>query len=82
MKTEEIENLTIVEINAMIDGWTQRYYDAQDLFIMFSAMPVYNVNCRKPPKYEDFVKNRDKKTGFEDMSYEELLAFASDDEMK
>lgn len=75
--------MTIIEINMMIDGWQQRYYDMQDMFIVYGALPVYQVNCKKPPKYEDFIKDRPtskKKSEFADMTLEELRLFASEDE--
>ena len=82
LKTSEIEELTIREINAMVDGWQQRYYDMQDLFIVFGAIPVYQTQCKNPPKYEDFVKDRPnykKHNDFDGFTLEELRAFAEEE---
>lgn len=79
MTTQQIEESCICEIIMMIDGWKRRYYDLQDLFIMYSAMPVYQVNCKHPPKYEDFVRGRDdRKDLFSDLTIEDIKYLAEE----
>ena len=58
MKTIEIENSCICEITAMLNGWRERFYDYQDLMILYAAPPLISKLTKKPPKYEDFVRNR------------------------
>ena len=60
----------------MAEGWKQRFYDQQDLFIIYSALPVYQVNCKKPPKYEDFIKNRKEKDSLDDLSIDDIKFLA------
>lgn len=80
MKTHEIEDSCICEITAMLNGWRDRFYDYQDLLILYAALPTYQVNCKHPPKYEDFIKNRPgQKDLLEDLSIEELKWLAEEE---
>lgn len=80
LTTNQIEDMCICEINAMADGWRQRFYDQQDLYILYCALPVYQTQCKKPPKYEDFIKNRpDHKDNLDDLSLEDIKYLAEED---
>lgn len=80
LTTSQIEDMCICEINAMADGWRQRFYDRQDLFILYAALPTYQTQCKKPPKYEDFVKGRpDHKDNLDDLSIEDIKYLAEEE---
>ena len=63
----------------LIKGWLHRYYDLQDLFIIHCALPVYQMNMKRPPRFEDIVKGRQKVGSASDFSLEELEYLASEE---
>ena len=63
----------------LIEGWLQRYYDLQDLFIIYCALPVYQMNMKRPPNYDDFIKGRQKASKASDFTIDELEWLASED---
>lgn len=76
---QQIEECCICELIAMMEGWQQRHDDLEDLLIECCAMPVYQMHMgKKAPRFQDLVKRRKKCDDFADMTYEELLAFASE----
>lgn len=76
MTTEQIENACICEIEMMIQGWKQRYKDQQALFVLYSAIPVYNSFSKKKLRFEDFVREEKQIDDFADLGIDELRALA------
>lgn len=59
MTTQQIEDSCICEINAYADGWLQRHCDIEDLFILYGALPTYQVKMgKKAPSYHDMTRGR------------------------
>lgn len=63
----------------LIDGWLQRYCDLQDLFIINCALPVYQMNMKRPPRYEDIVKDRHKGGKAPEFTLDEMEWLASEE---
>lgn len=56
---EQFGNYTIMEIEAMLDGWQRRYDKLEDLFIIFNALPVYRgAYGKKAPSYRKLTSHR------------------------
>ena len=59
MTTEQIESSCICEIDMYAEGWLQRYYDESDLFILYGALPTYQVKLgKRSPTYDSMTRGR------------------------
>ncbi len=78
LTTEQIENLCVCEVEAMLEGWKARYRDMQMLFAAYCAMPVINAFSKKPVTLDDLVKDEGGPDGFGNMTDKELAELAEE----
>ena len=82
MTTKQIEDSCICEIDAYAEGWLQRHYDLEDLFIAYGALPTYQVKMgNKSPTFESMTRGRklQKKNSLDKESVEYLRWLASEE---
>lgn len=73
LKPWEIEKLTIADIVDMMEGWQRRYERLEDLFIIWSAYPAYQVaSPKKCVPLKKFFAHR-KKQGNKKAEYEDIM---------
>lgn len=57
---QQFGGLTIAELEALEDGYLRRYNRLEDLFIIYCALPIYNVFYKKAPTYRELTAYRSK----------------------
>lgn len=79
MRTREIENSCICELEAMMDGYRQRQCDLEDILLACCTIPIYQaVYGRKAPTFKELTRRRDKRSSLAGLSREELLELAEE----
>lgn len=78
LTTEEMENLCVCEVEAMLEGWKVRYKDLQTLFAAYCAMPVINAFSKTPVKLEDLVKDEKNPDDLSGLTDDELAELAEE----
>ena len=58
---EQFGQYTVMEIDAMFDGYVRRQERLEDLFIIYCAMPVMRGPLKKPPSYKKLTAHRRKR---------------------
>lgn len=58
---EQFGNYTVMEIDALFDGYIRRYEQLEDLFIINCAMPAMKGPLTKPPSYKKLTAYRKKR---------------------
>ena len=58
---EQFGSYTVMEIDAMFDGYIRRYDQMEDLFIINCAMPAMKGPLKKPPSYKRLIAYRKKR---------------------
>ena len=58
---EQFGNYTIMEIDALFDGYLKRRESLEDLFIIYCAMPTMRGPVKKPPSYKKLTSHRRKR---------------------
>lgn len=58
---EQFGNYTVMEIDAMFDGYVRRYEHLEDLFILNCAMPAQKGPLKRPPSYKKLTSHRKKR---------------------
>lgn len=58
MTVESFGSATIGEITALVEGYKRRREAQEDLLILWSALPVYQTQCKKPPTYKQLTAHR------------------------
>jgi hypothetical protein len=58
---EQFAGYTVLELDAMFDGYIRRQERLEDLFILYSALPTYRgAYGRKAPSYRKLTQHRRK----------------------
>ena len=58
---EQFGNYTVMEIDALFDGYVRRQERLEDLFIIYCAMPAMRGPLKKPPSYKKLTAHRRKR---------------------
>lgn len=58
---EQFGAMTIGQFNALADAFLRRRDVLEDMFITYSALPIYQSHFKQPPSYQDFVAYREKR---------------------
>ena len=58
---EQFGNYTVMEIDAMFDGYVRRYEQLEDLVILNCAMPTQKGPLKRPPSYKKLTSHRKKR---------------------
>lgn len=78
LTTDQIENLCVCDVEAMLEGWKARYKDMQTLLAVYCAMPIINSLSNTKVALEDLVKDENNPDDFSNMTDEELAELAEE----
>ena len=58
LKPEDFGQYTIMELEAMLDGYQRRRERLEDLFILYCALPTYRAHWKKAPTFQKLTEHR------------------------
>ena len=72
LSIDEFANATVGELTALVDGYKRRQEAMEDLFIIYGALPVYQMQLgKKAPTYKKLTAHRRRLHNVADITPEE-----------